>query len=178
LSLKRIVLVFGILVGVAVLGGVAFYFAIGAPPSGSNWVIPSRSMDPALRAGERVIADPRVRPVQGSIVVYAAPNASKVLAGRVVATGGQTVDLQDGRVTIDGRSLDEPYTQGRTTLQISPTVTFPVKVPAGSLWILGDNREASADSRLFGAVPESSVRGVVTRVYWPLKSFRVVATSR
>lgn len=92
--MKRILLVLGISVVVAVLGVLAFYFALGAPPSGSNWVIPGRSMEPTQRAGERVMADPRVRPAQGSIVLYVAPGMGKVLAGPVVATPERLPDLR------------------------------------------------------------------------------------
>ena len=176
--MKRILLMLGTFLLIVVLGVVAVYFALGAPPYDSNRVILDRTMEPTLRAGERVIANPRVEPVQGSIVLYTATDADEVLAGRVIATGGQTVDLVGGRVTVDGKLLDEPYRHGQPTYPTSPAVTFPTKVPPGDLWILGDNRASNMDSRRFGPVSPSSVNGVVTAVYWPLTGFRILGQSR
>jgi signal peptidase I len=176
--LKRILLILGTILLVAVLGVAAAYFALGAPPYGSNQVVPGRTMEPTLKAGERVIANPRVEPTQGSIVLYTEPGADEMLAGRVIATGGQTVDLVGGRVTVDGKLLDEPYRQGQPTYPTSPAVTFPVEVRAGELWILGDKRSTMADSRQFGPVSAASVKGVVTVVYWPLTGFRILGRSR
>jgi signal peptidase I len=176
--LKRVLIVLIVLGGIlgAIFAGAAiFYVVSGSPPAHSNWVVPGASMAPAVQPGERIIADPRVTPTTGSIVLYAAPGTDRLLLGRVIATGDESVDLKDGKVFVGGKLLDDSRAVGRTS-PITPSITYPVKVPEGGVWVLGDNRENSADSRLFGAVQLTSVKGVVTRVYWPLTSFRVIAT--
>ncbi|KAA8885207.1 signal peptidase I [Nocardia colli] len=104
------------------------------------------------------------------------------LVKRVVAVGGQTVQCCDpqGRVLVDGKPLDEPY--ARYTLPYKPGQPFgagggrefaPVKVPEGSLWVMGDNRNNSRDSRahitdeLHGTVPADNVRGKAVFKIWP-----------
>lgn len=86
--------------------------------------------------------------------------------------GGQTVDLRDGRVYVDGVLQDEPYTRGEPSYPLTPyyglTIDYPYTVPEGGLWVMGDNRTNSQDSRYFGAIKESSVTGKAIFIYWPL----------
>lgn len=93
----------------------------------------------------------------------------RVLIKRVIAVGGQTVDLVDGKVVVDGVALDEPYTQGKASEPLNPApdvdVSYPFTVPEGRLWVMGDNRTNSQDSRYFGAIKESSVTGHAVLVY-------------
>jgi signal peptidase I len=84
------------------------------------------------------------------------------------------VDLRDGVVYVDGRPLAEPYTHGQPSLPID--VQMPVTVPAGDIWLMGDNRTNSDDSRYFGPVAASSVIGHVLCVYWPLNEVRSLTT--
>ena len=90
----------------------------------------------------------------------------------VIAVGGQTVDLRDGRVYVDGVLQDEPYTRGEPSYPLTPyyglTIDYPYTVPEGGLWVMGDNRTNSADSRAFGAIPLESVTGHAVLRYWPL----------
>ena len=91
-----------------------------------------------------------------------------MLIKRVIATGGQTVDLRDGVVYVDGVPLDEPYTQGKPSNDLNSGITYPYTVPEGHVWVMGDNRTNSADSRAFGAIPLESVTGHAVLRYWPL----------
>ena len=101
--------------------------------------------------------------------------AGRVLIKRCIAVGGQTVDLVDGRVVVDGVALDEPYTRGlpseplKTALGVE--VSYPYTVPEGHLWVMGDNRTNSNDSRYFGAVDEDTLTGRAALVYWPFNNF-------
>ena len=71
------------------------------------------------------------------------------------------------KVFVDGVPLDEPYTHGQPSLPGDPRIVYPVKLPAGTLWVMGDNRTQSKDSRWLGPVPVSSVHGKAFVIYWP-----------
>jgi signal peptidase I len=135
------------------------------------YVIPSSSMEPTIAISDRVLANKFIYrfndPQRGDIVVLDDPTGSvQTLIKRVVALGGETVDLQDGVVYVDGAPLDEPYTFDKPSEPMM--VEMPYTVPEGSLWLMGDNRTNSADSRVFGAVSLSEVRGKAMCTFWPL----------
>lgn len=145
--------------------------------------VPTGSMEPTIEAGDQVIAQKVTLNLgrgvsRGDIVVFKNPDGTSdhdILVKRVIATEGQTVDLVDGVVYVDGEPLDEPYAQGSSYPLASQapgvSVGFPFTVPEGCVWMMGDNRENSADSRYFGAVPEDDLIAVVIFRYWPLDRF-------
>jgi signal peptidase I len=143
--------------------------------------IPSGSMLETIQEGDRVIGEKlsyRVsEPKAGDIITFEDPVSSgTTLIKRVIATGGQTVDLIDGSVYVDGEKLDESYTLGKQSLPLDEqaagvTISYPYTVPEGYLWVMGDNRTNSLDSRYFGAIPISSVSSRVIWTYWPLSSW-------
>ena len=96
----------------------------------------------------------------------------RILIKRVIAVGGQTVDLRDGRVYVDGVLQDEPYTRGEPSYPLTPyyglTIDYPYTVPEGMMWMMGDNRTNSQDSRYFGAVSVASAEARSVAVLWPL----------
>jgi len=93
------------------------------------------------------------------------PSAEEFIK-RVVALPGETVEGKDGHVFVNNRRLIEPYLGAGTM-----TSTFaPVKVLSGTLWVMGDNRGNSSDSRVFGSIPRSTVVGRTVLKVWPLKS--------
>lgn len=145
----------------------------------SPFVVPSGSMEPTILVGDQVFAQ-RVSahfgdaPEVGDIVVFKNPvsdSSHEILVKRVVARAGQTVDMIDGQVYVDGVALKEPYVVGESyplPMQApGVSVDYPYVVPEGSLWMMGDNRENSSDSRYFGAVPTDNVVGTVFFRYWP-----------
>lgn len=85
---------------------------------------------------------------------------------RVVALPGETVEGKEGRIFVNGRRLIEPYLIAGTTTSTFAAVT----VPAGRLWVMGDNRGNSSDSRVFGPITRSSVVGRTVFKVWPLGS--------
>ncbi len=101
-------------------------------------------MIPTIEINDRVLAEKISyrfirQPEYGDIVVFDDPTkAHPQLIKRVIATEGQTVDIQDGAVYVDGKKLDEPYLDGVRTDPGS--VPLPIKVPAGYVWLMGDNR--------------------------------------
>ena len=142
--------------------------------------IPSGSMENTIMTGDMVFSEKisyYLRdPEPGDIVTFQDPEIpGRVLIKRCIATGGQTVDLVDGRVVVDGVALDEPYTRGlpseplKTALGVE--VSYPYTVPAGHLWVMGDNRTNSNDSRYFGAIDEDTLTGRAALVYWPFSNF-------
>ena len=140
--------------------------------------IPSGSMEPTIAVGNMVLGEKltyikgEVEP--GDIITFDDPTGEdKTLIKRCIAVAGQTVDLVDGVVYVDGVALDEPYTYGRVSepfamMYDGSVMLYPYTVPEGYIWVMGDNRTNSADSRYFGAVPVSSVEARAFFTYWPL----------
>jgi len=128
---------------------VAFIFAFLFKVSTVN----GDSMVRTLNNGDRLIITARDYNIeQGDIVIISQPNAyEKVLIKRVIAKGGQTVDIDtvNGVVIVDGEVLDEPYLSVKTKTA-GDGFTYPVTVPEGKLFVMGDNRNISADSRYAG----------------------------
>ena len=141
--------------------------------------IPTESMCDTIQVGDSVLGEKITLELggtvsQGDIIVFENPEKDPekdVLCKRVVARGGQTVDMRDGLVYIDGRKIAEDYAKGDSyPLYIGKAkrISYPYKVPEGEIWVMGDNRENSADSRYFGAIPEDSVIGICVMRYLPL----------
>lgn len=133
------------------------------------------SMQPALEPGDRlVISGLFYDPEPGDIVVTSAKNGlNKPLVKRVIALGGQTVDLnEEGQILINGLPIDEDYLNDKKA--VSPgDLTFPLTVPEGSVFLLGDNREISVDSRseAVGMIGEKELKGKVLLRFWPMERF-------
>lgn len=142
--------------------------------------VPTGSMEPTIEVGDNLVAQKVTielgRDVsRGDIVVFRNPDATSehsILVKRVIATAGQTVDMVDGVVYVDGVALSEPYAQGASypldAQAPGASVSFPCTVPEGHVWLMGDNRGNSADSRYFGPVPEGNLVAVALFRYWPL----------
>lgn len=96
----------------------------------------------------------------------------KYYVKRIIGMPGQTVDLVDGKVFVDGVPLDEPYYNG-STASIDPTVEYPVTVDENCVFVMGDNRNHSKDSRSseLGQVPFDAILGKSQIRVWPLNDF-------
>lgn len=114
------------------------------------------------------------RPERGDIIVFTPPVFSeKPYIKRVIGLPGETVEIRrDGYVYINGQRLDEPYIQGGITECHSRGCTWIV--PSDSVFVLGDNRRNSSDSRIFGPVPIGSIIGKAWLTYWPPRDFGLV----
>jgi signal peptidase I len=130
--------------------------------------IPSDSMAPTLRPGDHVLVDKtayrRGDPRPGELAVVRAPGSGELLLKRVVAVGGQTVGLEDGVLVVDGRRPSEPYVDHDA---VDSVFFGPVRVPPRSVFVLGDNRADSVDSRSFGALGDEALVGRVATRLWP-----------
>ena len=133
--------------------------------------IPSESMVPTFEINDRVVVDKisyRVGDVhRGSIVVFERPTrtagAIKDLVKRVIAVGGDTVEARNGVVYVNDSAVSEPYLRAPASTQNLAKTT----IPNHFLWVMGDNRMNSADSRVFGPIPVGSVVGRVMLRAWP-----------
>ena len=134
------------------------------------FVIPTGSMEPTIMAGDRVLAEKvtyRFRePKPGEIVVFDDPTGRHPqLIKRIIAVGGQEIDIRGGRVFIDGARVHEPYLDG---VETDPgNVLMPLELGPDEIWLMGDNRPGSGDSRFMGPVDGSLVQGRGFAIYWP-----------
>lgn len=149
--------------------------------------IPSGSMESTIMTGDMVFAEkitPKFSsPNAGEIVTFYDPQSSvdigsrRILIKRVIATEGQTVDIKNNKLYIDDVEQHENYVNGLPTKPVSSpnkNITFPYEVPEGYIFVMGDNRTNSADSRVFGAVPVDSVIGHALFIYWPYEDWKVL----
>ena len=144
------------------------------------------SMEDTFVEGDYVLVDrlsalwsPYTR---GQVVVLRPPaswtDRDEPFIKRVIGLAGDTVEVRpDGRVAINGVAIDEPYLFRDDTGVVEPTEANGQTrwvVPAGELFVMGDHRQESADSRVFGAIPVSSVIGRGVLRYWPLSDFGII----
>ena len=132
------------------------------------------SMRETLHNNDRlIISHLMYEPKQGDIVVVELPELFDTpIIKRIIATGGQTVKIEeDGTVTVDGKALDESYTNAFTEPK---ELQFPITIPEGDVFVMGDNRTNSTDSRDFGYVNEKNILGKVVIRLYPINKFGTV----
>ena len=142
----------------------------------------SGSMEPTLLPDDHFLVDHwhyRSRePKRGDVVVIEQPETGNSVVTRVLATGGESISIVDKQMHIDGEPLDDPWAVNRDqrTFRLadvhSPLVMkrdqlTPFVLSDGHVFLMGDNRDYSYDSRFFGPIPEEKIRGRVLIVYWP-----------
>lgn len=151
----------------------------------SPYVIPSGSMESTIMPDDHILAEQLFKytnaPIeQSDIVTFIDPKDNKTtLIKRVIALGGQTIEFKDGYVYIDGVQQNEDYTKGLKTepaeyTESNVTLNYPYTIPEGYIWVMGDNRTNSADSRVFGPVPLSSITGRAVCIYWPFEHIQIL----
>lgn len=157
--------------GCLIIAGVIFNHYCGISQ------IVGESMEPSFEDGDVVIVVRDFTPDYGDVVV--ADTSNKLIIKRVIGMEGDEIDFYDGKVYRNGVILDEDYTKGRT-FAYDELVTFPVTVGEGQVFLLGDNRENSADSRssMYGLVDEDELIGKATihiPVVWKIVIIGAVA---
>ena len=159
--------------------------------------IPTGSMEPNLLIGDHLLVNkfvfaptlssaerallPATDIRRGDIVVFKYPeDPERDFIKRVIGLPGETLELRDRRILVNGRAIDEPYAhylprpQGFTGVDgASDDVRVrygPVVVPAGSVFVMGDNRDNSQDSRYWGFLPKENIKGKALLIYWSFDS--------
>jgi len=153
------------------------------------------SMQPTLQNGERLLVAKFVyhfsAPHIGQIIIFRPPipGVTEDYVKRVIAVAGQTFYMRDGQVYVNGQLQQEPWEPaswrgtftgseyvgglyGNCPSPVLPVNTQPIVIPPGTVWVLGDHRVVSIDSRCFGPVPLSRIRGEAVLIWWPLADFR------
>jgi signal peptidase I len=148
--------------------------SLGAPPAEKLHIMQASasSMEPTLRRGERFLADTDYyvshRPSRGDVVIYRKPKrAAAQGVKRIAAIGGDRVAVAGGIAIVNGVPADEPYAKvGDASSRFNNTAE--TVVPEGYVFVLGDNRSNSEDSRMtgHGLLPVSNILGLATRIVW------------
>lgn len=161
----------------------------------SPFIVDGPSMQPNFWNGERIIVNKILydirEPKRGEVIVFHVPEEGRDFIKRVIGIPGDTVKVEGDVVTINGEPIDEPYLKqayeeahaaGRMyngndgDWSNFPNSRFPDgKVPEGTLFVMGDNRSNSEDSRMIGFIPMDRVVGRADLVYWPLKDFHLIS---
>lgn len=158
----------------------------------SPYKMATTSMLPTLQKDDFVMINPgaydRRIPKRGDLVVFRYPlDPSKNSIKRVVAFEGETIEIKNKQVFIDGKPLEEPYKVHNDTKVVAKNDNSryddiirdnfgPLKIPAGHCFVLGDNRDNSYDSRYWGALPLANVKGQALYVYWAKDKKRIGLT--
>ena len=147
--------------GAVILAGFIIVFV------GQSFRVDGASMENTLLHGERLMVDKltyRFRePKRGEIIVLNAPGSRRFIK-RIVAVGGDTVQERNGVLFVNGVAVEEPYVDNKTSMTWGP-----ILVPPGHVWVMGDNRPRSDDSRgSVGFLPVTKIVGRTLFRYWPL----------
>ena len=165
-----------------VIQGVIFLALLAMIFFGVRATIESRQVDqtsmlPTLHPGDRLVVVKAAYwfsdPARGDVVIISADWQPWVgaLVKRIIGLPGETIDIKDGAVYINGSLLTEPYYNGTTT--VPPGVYDHVELQQGQYFVMGDNRPGSEDSRVLGPVPRQYIIGRVCFRYWPFSTWHL-----
>jgi signal peptidase I len=137
------------------------------------------SMAPLLSDQERIFINKfvyRFEPIdRGDVVVFWYPlDRSKSFIKRVVALPGETLEIRFGHVYINGQEMPEPFVPAN---YLDGSIYGPVQIPAGNYFVMGDHRDSSNDSRVFGPVGRPYIYGKAVFAYWPVDHFGSLSSS-
>ncbi|MDJ0704533.1 MAG: signal peptidase I [Leptolyngbyaceae cyanobacterium MO_188.B28] len=175
----------GQVIGAITLGILLIRLSFGYIPtwidhSVEQFIVPSDSMLPTLQRNDRMFVSrgQDYSPQSSDLIVFRAPEAALTetedtaksdafFVKRIIATPGQTVQVTQGQVLINQRPLTEPYVRQAALYEWGPET-----IPPGDYFVLGDNRNQSSDSHIWGFLPKSNVVGKAYKIYWPPERVR------
>jgi len=143
--------------------------------------IPSGSMLQTLQIGDHILVNKFIyyfkEPERGDIIVFKYPkDPDRDFIKRVIGLPGEVIEIKNQQVYINDQPLEEPYiihTDSESRI-ISPRDNIkPLGVPLGCVFVMGDNRDSSMDSRYWGPLKEDMIRGEAFAVYWSIKPYEV-----
>ena len=141
------------------------------------YVVDGPSMRPTLQSRERLVVNKFIyrfrAPERGEVLVFRYPkDPSRDFIKRVIAVPGDTIEIKDGRVFVNQKLMNEPYILEKT-LSDYPQAT----VPEGHVFVMGDNRNNSEDSRFadVGFVPYDLIKGKAVLVFWPVDQLKTLS---
>lgn len=155
------------IIGTFVLIGALLRWGVLQP-----YVIKQPSMEPGLVSGDRIVVNRlayrQSSPTRGDVVVFAFPkDIKRTFVKRVIAAEGETVELRDNKVFVNGDAIEEPYVKPGDYPPYGPEA-----VPVGKVFVLGDNRRESEDSREWGLLPKNYLIGKALMLYYPFQRFK------
>ncbi|MBB4826105.1 signal peptidase I [Sporosarcina luteola] len=139
-------------------------------------VVSGQSMEPTFESNNRVVISKIHKLDHFDLIVFHAPGSKEDYIKRVIGLPGDTVEMKDDQLFINGKAYDEPYIEANKEKIFKDqklTEDFEVTVPEGQLFVLGDNRRNSTDSRMIGCIEESSVVGKVEFRFFPFNSIGI-----
>lgn len=156
------------LIGIVLIGVLLRLFVF------KPYLIPSASMEPGIIPGDRILVNQLAyrfgAPARGDVVVFAYPrDPSRTFVKRVLAVEGETVELKDNQVFINDKLVNEPYLKPGDYPPFGPET-----IPEDNVFVLGDNRSQSEDSREWGLLPHNYLFGKATMIYYPLQRIKLI----
>ena len=149
-------------------------FGFVRPVVASPFYVGSESMVPTLKVWDRVLINKLAydleEPERGDIVLFESPDGGEEpLIKRLIAREGDELELKNGELFVNGEKAEEPYLRRKSCARGMPkTCAFgPKTVPKDHVFMMGDNRTNSLDSRFFGPVPEENLIGEALFRFWP-----------
>lgn len=133
------------------------------------FIVSGASMEPNFHNGEYLIIDELTYefrpPERGEVVVFRYPlNPSEFFIKRIVGLPKETVEIENGKISVNGAAFEEPYLEN--SLKTAPDIK--IILDEGEYFVLGDNRPHSSDSRLWGALPKNKIMGRALLRLWPI----------
>ncbi|WP_347231125.1 signal peptidase I [Paenibacillus sp. DMB5] len=153
------------------------------------FIVDGPSMQPNFHTGERVIVNEILydirSPQRGEVIVFHVPSEGRDFIKRVIAVAGDTVKVEGDVVTVNGEPVDETYIQEAIDARhainsLYNNKDFPNEevpdgtVPEGHVFVMGDNRSDSTDSRMIGYVPLDDIVGRADLIFWPIQDISII----
>ncbi len=145
-----------------------------------TFAIPTGSMIPTLNIGNHLMVNKFIyyfaKPKRGDVIVFVYPvNSKKNFIKRLIGLPGETIEIKDGSVFINGEKLKAPKTIAeRHYYNEGMYGEGVIKIPANTYFVMGDNTKNSKDSRFWGFVPKKNLLGRAFFIYWPLTKMRII----